>query len=82
MMATKTLAVSENAYRILESLKAPGESFSDVIVRYYKRGSYHDLAGAWRGVAKEEIESFKRELATMRRRSDEKLGDALKRMGW
>lgn len=81
-MGAKTLAVSEDAYRVLEHLKAPGESFSDVILRYYKRGPYRDLAGAWKDASPRQIQALRRELAAMRQRSDEKLADSLKRLGW
>lgn len=81
-MAVKTIAVSEDAYRILESLKQPGESFTDLVLRYYKGTSYTALAGAWKDVPPEEIQAFRKEIAVMRRRSDEKLSDTLKRLGW
>lgn len=45
-MATKTLSISEDAYLHLRSLKAPGESFSDVIGRLAGRTDVMRYAGS------------------------------------
>ena len=45
-MATKNIAISEEAYRRLRALKKPGESFTDVIERITRMRGVLDLAGA------------------------------------
>lgn len=81
-MATKTMAFSEDAYRVRADVKRPGESFSDVIVRHFKRGSYRHMAGAGADTSDGERKGFRHKLAQMRRRSDEKLSDTVKRLRW
>ena len=44
-MATKNISISEDAYRRLESLKLPNESFSIVITRLTGKHSLNDLFG-------------------------------------
>ncbi len=36
-MAVKTITIREEAYRLLKSVKKPGESFSDTIIRILRR---------------------------------------------
>ena len=44
-MATKNIAISEEAYQRLRALKKPGESFTDVIDRITKSKGILDLVG-------------------------------------
>lgn len=44
-MATKNIAISEEAYQRLKALKKPGESFTDVIQRMTRTRGVLDLAG-------------------------------------
>lgn len=44
-MATKTISITKEAYDRLKTRKAPGESFSDVIVRLTERKSLSEFAG-------------------------------------
>jgi predicted CopG family antitoxin len=49
---TKVISLSEKAYQTLKSLKKPGESFSDVVIRVgskEKKKSLLDFAGTWKG---------------------------------
>lgn len=82
MAKPKTIAVDEDAYRVLEKVKKPGESFSAAIRRRFKSGRYAALGGCWSGVPDAEIVALRRQLAEGRRRSDEKLEDTLRRLGW
>ncbi len=49
-MPTKTITITEEAYRRLKREKLKGESFSDVIIRLTERreGDISEFAGAWR----------------------------------
>ncbi|MDA4114270.1 MAG: antitoxin VapB family protein [Thaumarchaeota archaeon] len=44
-MATKNIAISEEAYQRLKALKRPGESFTDVIERMTRSRGVLDLLG-------------------------------------
>lgn len=44
-LATKNIAISEEAYQRLKSLKRPGESFTDVIERMTRNRGVLELAG-------------------------------------
>lgn len=61
-VGVKTITVSPKAYEALLRVKRPDESFSDVILRLVsKHRSLMDLAGAWRGVSDEEVDTVVRE---------------------
>lgn len=74
----RTIAVSEDAYRILSSLKKPDESFSDVIVRRFRGAPLSSFAGAWTTATPADVRRIKDDLAAMRRLSDEKTAKRLK----
>jgi predicted CopG family antitoxin len=44
-MGTKNIAISDEAYQRLKSLKKPGESFTELIERMTKKKGVLDLAG-------------------------------------
>jgi predicted CopG family antitoxin len=44
-LATKNIAISEEAYERLRALKKPGESFTEVIERMMRSRGILDLAG-------------------------------------
>lgn len=58
-MGTKTISLSDDAYRILGAAKRPGESFSDVVRRVFKRKPISSFAGAWEGLEKEKIKEIR-----------------------
>ncbi len=61
-MAHKTLTISEDAYRVLASIKRTGESFTDVILRIgrvVKKRPLEDFAGR---LADERFEDATREI--------------------
>lgn len=41
----KTIAISDEVYRLLKKAKLPNESFSTVIKRNFRKGRISDLAG-------------------------------------
>ena len=49
---TKVISLSEKAYQTLKSMKKPGESFSDVVLRVSdktQKRSILEFAGTWKG---------------------------------
>ena len=44
-MATKTISITEDAYEYLAAAKDGAESFSEVIVRTFKKHSLRELVG-------------------------------------
>ena len=55
---TKVISLSEKAYQTLKSMKKPGESFSDVVVRISdreKKKSILEFAGTWKGNDADEV---------------------------
>ena len=55
-MATKTLTITEEAYRRLAGLKNERDSFSDVIVREIGKHKLREIYGILSGKAGEELE--------------------------
>ncbi|MDD9954452.1 MAG: hypothetical protein OXR66_09040 [Candidatus Woesearchaeota archaeon] len=55
-MATKTLTITEEAYKELKAMKIGTESFSQVIVRVAneEKGLPKELFGVWKGTKKKE----------------------------
>ncbi len=54
-MTSRTISISEDAYRALLASKRPGESFTDVVRRLARRRSLTDLSGAVKPEAAEAI---------------------------
>jgi len=53
---TKVISLSEKAYERLKSMKKPGESFSDVILRVApEKKSLLEFAGTWTGDDADEV---------------------------
>ena len=55
---TKVISLSEKAYETLKSMKKPGESFSDVVIRVAskeKKRSILEFAGTWKGDDADEV---------------------------
>ena len=64
-MPTRTISISEEAYRRLKALKKEGESFSDVIIRLTSKSSLWSLAGI---LSEREAKELERVLAENRER--------------
>lgn len=59
VMATKTVALDEEAYEMLRREKRPDESFSDVVKRVArKRKPLTDFAGVWKDYPAADFEKF------------------------
>ena len=72
-MATKTITVTENAYKALASDKKKDESFSELILRTHKKkGNVEDImkfVGAWKHVPYNVIEDMKKDIENMNKYS-------------
>ncbi|MBI2675065.1 MAG: antitoxin VapB family protein [Candidatus Aenigmarchaeota archaeon] len=64
-MAVKTITITESAYKVLKSLKAPRESFSETIMRVAKRRPLKEFFGVLDRESGKRIEST---LIEMRKR--------------
>jgi predicted CopG family antitoxin len=58
-MPSRTISLSEEAYRKLKGEKRKGESFSAVIKRLTRKRPLTSFAGAWKDLGKEEVEEIK-----------------------
>ena len=72
-MVTKTITITEDAYKALANDKNKDESFSEVILRTHKRkgniGDIMKFAGAWADMSDETAEKIKRNIEAMRSRA-------------
>lgn len=69
-MATKNIAISEEAYQRLKALKRPGESFTEVIERMTRSKGILDLTGV---LSKEQVSAVSETVREMRERSSRRL---------
>jgi len=69
-MATKTITIMEDAYKLLLNRKYKHESFSEVIRRtLHKDKDVMKFAGAWKHISDKEAEEMKERIASIRRKS-------------
>lgn len=67
-MGTKNIAIMDDVYETLLSLKKKDESFSDELRRLLKsKEALMSLAGAWKHIPDSEIKSIKKTLAEMKK---------------
>jgi predicted CopG family antitoxin len=69
-MGTKKIAISDEAYKTLKSLKKPGESFTDLIQRIARRSAVLDLAGI---ISKAQTTDTEKRVKRIRRQSSQRL---------
>ena len=76
-MVTKTITVTEEAYKALASDKKKDESFSEVILRTHKKkGNVENImkfVGAWKDIQDKVIEDMKNDIENMRKSSAKRL---------
>ncbi|MBI1969821.1 antitoxin VapB family protein [Candidatus Woesearchaeota archaeon] len=71
---TRVISLSDDAYELLKKLKRPGESFSKVVLRTYKKEevgkkwSILDFFGKWPG-PKEELDMIERMIEEDRKKT-------------
>jgi predicted CopG family antitoxin len=80
-VASKNVALAEDAYNLLARQKRPGESFSDVVRRIAGRPNPMDYVGAWSDMTDAEAARMKRDVKRWRASSDAKLRRKLGRRG-
>ena len=68
-MATKTITVTEEAYKTLDSLKRPRESFSETIKRIAKRKPLSTFFGVLSKESGEKLENTISELRKVRNKT-------------
>ena len=76
-LATKNIAISEEAYQRLKALKKPGESFTEVIERMTRSRDMQDLAGV---LSKEQASAVSGEVREMRERTSRRLQRTIERL--
>ena len=76
-MGTKNIAISDEAYEKLKSLKRPGESFTELIERMTRTRSVVDLAGL---LTNDEGFEIKRSVTELRKESSRRLSGIETRM--
>ena len=76
-MATKNIAISEEAYQRLKALKKPGESFTEVIERMTRSKGVLDLAGV---LSKEQANAVSGEVREMREKTSRRLQRTIERL--
>ena len=76
-MATKNIAISEEAYQRLKALKRPGESFTEVIERMTRSKGILDLTGV---LSKEQARAVSEEVRQMRERGSRRLQRTIERL--
>jgi predicted CopG family antitoxin len=76
-MGTKNIAISDEAYERLKSLKRPGESFTELIERMTRSRSVVDLAGL---LTKGEGLEVKKRVSELRKASSRRLSEIEARM--
>ncbi|MEE8403457.1 MAG: antitoxin VapB family protein [Candidatus Hydrothermarchaeaceae archaeon] len=70
-MGSKTISLSDGAYRILSAVKRPGESFSRVVERTLTKKPLSSFVGAWADIDTDEIKKMikkDREISAAKRR--------------
>lgn len=74
-MATKTISIMGDVYKLLVLNKLKGESFSDVIRRVLvkKNESILDLAGSMKSISNSDANKMKRNILTLREKSTKEL---------
>ena len=77
VMGTKNIAISDEAYQRLRSLKKPGESFTELIERMTRQKGILDLAGV---LTPREGRSMKEIIGRMREQSSDRILRVAKRI--
>lgn len=72
-MTSKTISVSEDAYKLLMRMKLKDESFTETIRRLAKRRRLADCAGLWIDIPDDEMKNLHTSLTELRETATESL---------
>jgi len=73
-MATKTIAIMDDAYQLLAQRKHKNESFSDVIRKLAgKKTDIMKFAGVWKDISETDAEDMKKNIIHLRKKSTQEL---------
>ncbi len=75
-VATKTITITEKAYKTIAREKRKVESFSELMLRLSKRGKIMDCFGSWK-MSEEEEKAFTEILPKAWKKADETLREAV-----
>ena len=68
----KTIAVSDEVYRLLERSKLPGESFSDVIMKGLRKSTILETKGSGT-ISRSDWERARKQLAEAERETEQRM---------
>lgn len=81
-MATKTITVTEEAYKALASEKNKDESFSQLILRTHnKKGDISEFIGAWKHIPDSVIDKMKGDIEKRRSTNSKRREEVNKHFG-
>jgi predicted CopG family antitoxin len=66
----KTIAVSDEVYKLLERSKLPGESFSDVIMKGLRKATILEIKGSGT-ISRSDWERAKKEISSAEKKTEE-----------
>lgn len=73
-MATKTISIMEDVYKLLLRNKMRNESFSNTIKRILTQSNnILEFAGAWQSIDNKELEKMKKKISNLRKHSTKEL---------
>lgn len=73
-MATKTITIMDDVYRLVKASKSENESFSEVLRRKFKaKQDIMEFAGAWEHISDEEAELMAKRIKEVSKRSTHSL---------
>jgi predicted CopG family antitoxin len=79
-MASRTVALDEEAYELLKHTKRPSESFSEAVKRLARpRRSISEFAGMWADLSKGDAKKLRESYASLRR-ADQRRDEKIRRM--
>ncbi|HIH39720.1 TPA: hypothetical protein HA219_03305 [Candidatus Woesearchaeota archaeon] len=80
-MATKNIAITEDAYNLLARHKRLNESFSEVIRAHFtKKKHLLDFAGAWSDIPEKEWKDFENKVKSARTDMNASFAKRIKRL--
>lgn len=79
-MATKTITIMEDAYKLMAMEKMPNESFSDLVRRKFRNADLLQFAGAWKDMSDEQAEELKASVRAVRENMNKGFARKIKKL--